>query len=410
MSSAEAPPWRVSALDEVTVRRPANLCVHFRTRRVVDIAQLLKGSIDLGVEEQICASCPPGTEIQKVTSQEVGVLMETPAETWTPVADLVESSSSSAEVIHGLVERGLLLCSSGGARGTASIEKDHRLATLGWDPQAALYHYSSKWRDVDTTMGRETPAPLDLDRRGPCPEAFYKAPGSQNSVTLPVASLEGNRLHELLLRRRTTRHYDTERPLGFKALSTVLRATFGCHGLRPLDPTQTCRKTSPSGGGLHPIEAYPLICNVEGVEPGLYHYDVAEHALKLLRPVARTEAPRLAYRFTAGQTWFASAPVLFVMAARFARNYWKYRENSKAYKVLLMDAGHLSQTNYLVCTELGLGAFFTAAVNDAFIEEELGLDPLEQGVVGIAGCGYPAEEQPLRLLTEPYDPSPRRGP
>ena len=34
-------------------------------------------------------------------------------------------------------------------------------------------------------------------------------------------------------------------------------------------------KTSPSAGSLHPIECYVLAWNVRGLDPGLYHYDVA---------------------------------------------------------------------------------------------------------------------------------------
>jgi len=70
-----------------------------------------------------------------------------------------------------------------------------------------------------------------------------------------------------------------------------------------------------------------------------------------------------------------------------------------------MDAGHLSQTLYLLCQELGLGAFFTGAVNDVNIEELLGLDPLQEGVLGISGCGRPLNDgAPLTLVTSPYTP------
>jgi hypothetical protein len=52
-----------------------------------------------------------------------------------------------------------------------------------------------------------------------------------------------------------------------------------------------------------------------------------------------------------------------------------------------MDAAHLSQTLYLVATELELGAFVTIVINSGDIEERLGLDGIEQGVVSVCGCG-----------------------
>ena len=74
-------------------------------------------------------------------------------------------------------------------------------------------------------------------------------------------------------------------------------------------------------------------------------------------------------------------------AARFDRNSWKYRRHPKAYKAVLLDAGHLSQTFYLLAAERGLGAFYTAAINDADIAAALGLDALSAGVIGMHGVG-----------------------
>jgi hypothetical protein len=58
----------------------------------------------------------------------------------------------------------------------------------------------------------------------------------------------------------------------------------------------------------------------------------------------------------------------FVMTARFARSFWKYRRHAKILRAILLDAGHLSQTFYLVCTQLGLGPYITAAIDDAELE------------------------------------------
>ena len=94
----------------------------------------------------------------------------------------------------------------------------------------------------------------------------------------------------------------------------------------------------------------------------------------------------------AGQHWFANAPELVVMATRFARCFWKYRQHPKAYRAVVMDAGHLSQTLYLAATDLGLGAFVTCAINEADIERAFGLDPLEEGAMAVCGFGWRAGE------------------
>ena len=76
-----------------------------------------------------------------------------------------------------------------------------------------------------------------------------------------------------------------------------------------------------------------------------------------------------------------------------------------------MDAAHLSRTLYLVATELGLGAFVTAAINNVDIEERLGLDGYREGVLAVSGCGKPAAEaspfDPEFVPLSPREPLPR---
>jgi nitroreductase len=75
-----------------------------------------------------------------------------------------------------------------------------------------------------------------------------------------------------------------------------------------------------------------------------------------------------------------------------------------------MDAGHLSQTFYLVCTDLGLGAFVTAAINEVDVERALGIDGFGEGAIAILGCGVPGpRDWRLDPVFEPFQPgSPRQ--
>jgi SagB-type dehydrogenase family enzyme len=144
-------------------------------------------------------------------------------------------------------------------------------------------------------------------------------------------------------------------------------------------------KTSPSGGARHPVEVYPLVLRVETLEPGVYHYSVRNDALRRVR--AGLHEDELVRAF-AGFRWFADAPIAFVMTAVLERSMWKYR-HSHAYRVLLLDAGHLGQTFHLICTELGLAPFTSAALNDAFIEDLLGLDVSREVALYGAATGWP---------------------
>jgi SagB-type dehydrogenase family enzyme len=163
------------------------------------------------------------------------------------------------------------------------------------------------------------------------------------------------------------------------------------------------KRTSPSAGGLHPIEAWPLVLNVAGVDPGFHHYDARRHALVLVEPLERDTAKALAAGYVCGQTYFATAHVLLALVVRFARSYWKYRGHPKAYASILLDAGHLSQTLYLVATERRLGAFVTTVVNNAEIDERLGVDGIDEGTVAVCGLGVPGERSPFDPEFRPFD-------
>ena len=91
--------------------------------------------------------------------------------------------------------------------------------------------------------------------------------------------------------------------------------------------------------------------------------------------------------------------------ARLDRHHWKYRNHPKAYKAVLLDSGHLSQTFYLLATERRLGAFYTAAINDLDVAARLGLRPQIEIAIGASGIGVPDPDcDQLHLKPEPYVP------
>src|SRR4029077_18396672 len=93
--------------------------------------------------------------------------------------------------------------------------------------------------------------------------------------------------------------------------------------------------------------------------------------------------------YCADQSWFAGAAALFIMTAVFARTMWKYGR-ARAYRVVLLETGHLCQTFCLTATRLGLAPFCTAALRDSLIERDLGIDGISESVLYVAGVGLVA--------------------
>ena len=378
------------------IKRPRYVCFFCEDFPFLDVDQLLRGHLEQIAGRQLAAFSILCGETVELSAEDLKLVLATPSSEW------VESGDDGRA--RALARRGLLLTDDANGELAELRRRDEQLTALNWNLESAVYHFVARWRGVDLREdGEELEPPSSQAIRefvgafGAPPPAFHAVVGDR--VELPAVTREGD-LYDVLLRRRTTRSFDSETALPLKELAAVLRYVFGYHGYaRLLGEITTLKRTSPSAGGFHPIEAYPLVLEVEGVEPGLYHYNGRDHMLERIAALDPGDARKVAAQLVCGQTYFADAHVLVALAARFDRAFWKYRNHPKAFAALLMDAAHLSQTLYLVCTEMGLGAFVTAAVNDADIEDRLGLDGYREGVLAVCGFGRPAEEP------SPFDPA-----
>jgi len=250
-----------------------------------------------------------------------------------------------------------------------------------WNPSAGLFHFSTK----DVPYDHDAQATVRWFRRRarnhPIPAAIKRYPRSRQ-VKLPAPSID-NEFSQVLLARRTWRQFCHE-PIDLTQLGTVLGLTWGVQRWLDLPGlSSVALKTSPSGGALHPIEAYVLALGVAGLARGLYHYAPDTHRLELLHTGA-TRKQLVSY--LTGQWWFRSAGAVVFMTAVFPRTQWKY-QSPRAYRVVLAETGHFCQTFCLVATWLGLAPFCTMALADSRIEKDLGIDGITESVLYAAGVG-----------------------
>lgn len=392
------------------VRRLERVFFFAEERELLDVAALLGGETRISSEERLFATSPLTGGEERLGPEEVPALLRIPSRDWTGLSEAARASGLAPERLEALAGAGVLVSDREDEPYRTLRRRAESLARDGWDPYAALYHGLGRWDGVSESLhvGEIDEAQArsrrwfeeHRERFGPPPPHFHERADATDRVPLPVPEPAGG-LFDLLARRRTEREFDRSRPLALEDFATLARTVYGCHGTQELaDGVVVLKRTSPSGGALHPVEAYPLVRDVEGVPPGLYHYAGRTHALERLRALEPEAVEDLIEAIAAGQGYFRSAHAVFVLTARFPRAFWKYREHRKAYRVILLDAGHLSQTLYLACAELGLGAFFTAAVNDDAAEGALGLERFEEAVVGLSGCG-PVAPGGTRSVFEP---------
>jgi SagB-type dehydrogenase family enzyme len=279
-----------------------------------------------------------------------------------------------------LVEHGLLL-----AKDSPEAEHDSRIAKewSDWLPQGS-FHFSTK--DVPY-VDRSN---WSLDRlksflpKAPQPKIFKTIKGAKKTL-LPQRIASDSEFIRVLMARKTHRRF-SKQELPLVAVSQLLSLVWGVSGyLHTRRFGKLLEKTSPSGGARHPGEVYLMALRVKGLRAGLYHYQPATHQLEMISTNTSREK---AWLYCARQHFVRNAAALFLMTAVFPRTMWKYH-HARAYRVVLLDAGHLCQTFCLVATWLGLAPFCTAALKDTLIEKDLGIDGIRESVLYIAGVGFP---------------------
>ena len=267
-----------------------------------------------------------------------------------------------------------------------------------WNPAAGFFHFATK--DIPYELDLEA-VERDLERQvreSPPPPAVKHYPRAPQ-IALPAPRRQ-DEFPQVLLGRRTWRRF-SRAPLRLSELATLLGLTWGVqHWVRSTGDTRAVLKTSPSAGALHPLEVYVAALRVAGLPRGLYHYAADRHRLERLR---RGVGAGTAVKYLAGQWWFRDAAAVMLMTAVFPRNQWKY-QHARAYRTVLLDAGHLCQTFLLTATWLGLAPFCTMALADSRIERDLGLDGVSESVLYAAGVGV----RPAGVEWAPWPGSRRR--
>lgn len=276
-----------------------------------------------------------------------------------------------------------------------------------WHPAAGYFHFSTKdgEYDRDATAASEAAYFRELDARSPMPAAVKHYPKAELVPMLRPA--RGGDFAEVLLARRTWRRYHAD-PVAYQDLSTLFWLTFRIQGWFDFYGIgRLAARTSPSGGARHPLEAYLLALNIDGLRKGVYHYAADTHQLEWLLGLP---GKRFLRSLTPTQDWFCEAAAMVFFTAVFERDYWKY-PLPRAYRAVLIDAGHLCQTFCLTATWLGLAPFCTMALADSKVEAMLGLDGVSEGVIYLAGVGARsnAVSRPEVNLTNPWIPAEDAG-
>jgi SagB-type dehydrogenase family enzyme len=199
---------------------------------------------------------------------------------------------------------------------------------------------------------------------------------------LPPVDLGPATLAQALTERRSRRVYAAA-PLGLHELASILHAAYGANG--GIGGTTQVLRSTPSAGALYPLELYAACGRVDGLEPALYHYDPLDHTLERLRAIAFAEelGPVTPY-----PDLLAESAAVVVATAVFWRCRFKY--GARAYRFVLLEAGHLAQSLLLAAAALDLAVTPVGGFYDRLVDGFIDVDGIHEASVYLFPVGRPA--------------------
>lgn len=191
--------------------------------------------------------------------------------------------------------------------------------------------------------------------------------------------------------RESHRVYSGE-SMTLRELSFLLWATQGIKSIR--GNNYATLRTVPCGGARHEFETYLMVMNVEGLEPGAYHYLPMLGELEFIADMENIgEQVTLSL---CGQGWGAKANVVFYWSIMPYRAEWRY--GIYAHRVALIDVGHIGQNLYIACESAGLGTCAIAAFDLNICNRMFRLNEEEEYVIYTSCVGRVTPEDKEKEL------------
>jgi SagB-type dehydrogenase family enzyme len=279
-----------------------------------------------------------------------------------------------------------------GDNGLRSAEGDDDLVL--WDFHDLLFHTRSTEGRHANPIGGVFPF---AGVKPPLPAVRRRWPGKKIDLRkVSVAAGAISPFAKLLHQRHSTRSFDDQRPITLSELARFLDATarvvarwksrIDLGDARPM--FAHAARPYPSAGAEYELELYLAVGTCDGLPRGFYHYDAGGHALVPIGTRAH-ELEKLLTEAVVAMDAPAAPQILITIAARFGRVSWKY--SALAYSLILKDVGVLTQTLYLMATDMGLGGCAIGSINIDLFARMTGLAFHVEGPVGQFALGRGTE-------------------
>jgi SagB-type dehydrogenase family enzyme len=168
-------------------------------------------------------------------------------------------------------------------------------------------------------------------------------------------------------------------PFDLHGIALLFELALGLSAWKEYGDSRWALRCNPSSGNLHPTEGYAILPAMEGLESGVFHYDVRGHSIE-----------RRSVSIDSGL--IPESACLVGLSSIHWREAWKYGE--RAFRYCQHDMGHaIASVRYAAAT-LGWTARLLGDASDPEIASSLGLSREES----FAGVAMEDREHPGALL------------
>lgn len=299
------------------------------------------------------------------------------------IADTFTGTAAHSPLMDKLADLGLI--------NTTDCDDDKGIAQAahwqkrGWHQSLDYYLWSRQSRFVDrvdvTKEQRIGTIQRYIEQDGTPPPRLVPT-GQRRPLPNPTPLPKDITLGKVLMERRSIRTYVPESVPG-PILSAVL--WFGLdrvrHARRSLAADDPFTYLISYGVAF---DFYLVVYGTEGLEPGVYYYDILAHNLveirqgkyrqEMVHDLFGTVSPN-----TAGWT--------VVLVADFAQYIWRYR-HGRALRNLYIESGRVVNSLLLAAAACGLGTLVTPAMRDRHMSALLAVDPMRQAPIYTATMGF----------------------
>jgi SagB-type dehydrogenase family enzyme len=223
------------------------------------------------------------------------------------------------------------------------------LATRRLSPAEVTFHAITDMHLASSLQTGEEAARWRARRwRRPAPEPTGELTALR---PLPVDELDPRPAEQIIFRRRSTRHYDTDVEIPFDAFSTLLQRSTRGVASDVLTP------------GAPLTDLYLIVNAVEGLAPGIYLHHPGRTAVELIRAgTFRKEATRIA----ANQWYAGGAHVNLYYLAHLPSILERYGD--RGYRLAQLEGALHAGKLHLGTHALGLGAVGSTSFDDEVID------------------------------------------